>query len=261
MSHDDDTDATLPEQPESRDDQFADADGPGLELVPIYLRDMGATALLDKDEEQRLAAELLEARQGLARTLPELPASIREQVFEGPPARLKPGKLWKFDEIEACCDRLDAYLKEHAAARRTAKVQEVRRLKLALDRSRDAMILANLRLVTHIAKKYVNQGLPFMDLIQEGNIGLMKAVEKFEHQRGHKFSTYAYWWIKQAINRAIADKSRTIRIPVHVGEKLKKIQRIARELEDDLGRPPTNREIARKMRVSLKRVDELIGTR
>jgi len=127
-----------------------------------------------------------------------------------------------------------------------------------LDRAREEMIRANLRLVVFIAKRYVNQGLSLMDLIQEGNLGLMKAVEKFEYKRGYKFSTYAFWWIKQAMDRAIADKSRIIRIPVHMNEKYKKVSDAVRELTKTLGREPSPKEIARKMHMPIPKIKEIL---
>ncbi len=137
-------------------------------------------------------------------------------------------------------------------------VAQVREGERETDEAKQELIVANLRLVVSIAKKYTNRGLQFLDLIQEGNVGLMKAVDKFEYRRGYKFSTYATWWIRQAITRAIADQARTIRIPVHMIETINKLTRCQRQLVQELGREPTSEEIAERMEIPVSKVRKIM---
>ena len=157
-------------------------------------------------------------------------------------------------------DPVRMYLKEIGRVpllNAATEVQLAKRIEDGDPEAKRHLIEANLRLVVAIAKRYVGRGMLFLDLIQEGNLGLIKAVDKFDYRKGYKFSTYATWWIRQAITRAIADQARTIRIPVHMVETINKLIRVQRQLLQDLGREPTPEEIAKEMDVSVERVREI----
>ena len=158
-------------------------------------------------------------------------------------------------------DSVRIYLKEIGKISLLSAEREMllaERIALGDEKAKDELISANLRLVVSIAKHHVDKGMHFLDLIQEGNLGLMKAVEKFDYQKGYKFSTYATWWIRQSITRALADQARTIRIPVHMVETGHKVSRASKQLLQELGREPTNEEIAERLGMPVERVIESI---
>ena len=164
---------------------------------------------------------------------------------------------------EVSTDALQLFLKDIGKVDLLTAAQEVelaKRIERGDHSAKQEMVEANLRLVVSIAKKYRNQGLPFLDLIQEGTIGLVRAAEKFDYRKGFKFSTYATWWIRQAVARALADKGRTIRMPVHIVEKLNKIVRSERKLRGELGREPTIPEIAIDVEMAIEDVSQIRRT-
>ena len=194
--------------------------------VRMYLKEIGKVPLLSAEEEIDLAQKMEEG------------AVAKEKI-----AILKKRKEEAAEEEQA---ELDEEIKA------LTKTQD------AGDEAKKRLAEANLRLVVSIAKRYVGRGMLFLDLIQEGNLGLIKAVEKFDYRKGYKFSTYATWWIRQAITRAIADQARTIRIPVHMVETINKLIRVSRQLLQELGREPTPEEIAEEMNMPVERVREIL---
>ena len=192
-------------------------------------------------------------------------------MLTGDPVRMYLKEIGKVDLLTAA-EEVDLAMKIEAGLEATKQLEEAEEQGIELERrekrrlrrieqvgwdAKDDLIEANLRLVVSIAKRYVGRGMLFLDLIQEGNLGLIRAVEKFDYTKGFKFSTYATWWIRQAITRAIADQARTIRIPVHMVETINKLVRIQRQLLQELGREPTPEEIGEKMDITAERVREI----
>jgi RNA polymerase sigma factor (sigma-70 family) len=231
--------------------------GPELDGLSAYLQEAGRVPLLDPGRELELARQLRRSRQALRSLAREVPTRLGWETAAGLRSQPLPGREWPLDAADRFCEDLVSRClarRDASAARILVEVREHRR---GLDRARDQLILANLRLVVHIAKKYGNSGLGLLDLIQEGNHGLIKAVDKFDCNRGNRFSTYAYWWIKQSIERAIGNQARVVRLPVHVQEKARKIRRISESLQLRQGCEPTREEIAHEAGLSEKRIEQV----
>ncbi len=212
--------------------------------VKMYLKEIGRVNLIAPADEPEIARRIQVGVDAAAYT-----RNMFEQLYP----HLADDPAYKD------MDTIEDYLIDHVDSDELReKVEGLKEKRIDGEESKKVLISANLRLVVSIAKKYVGRGMLFLDLIQEGNMGLVKAVEKFDHTKGFKFSTYATWWIRQAITRAIADQARTIRIPVHMVETINKLTRIQRQLVQDLGKDPTAEEIAAKMEnITAEKVREI----
>src|SRR5678809_766556 len=195
------------------------------------------------------------------KTLREIRSSPLRQRAVAKKLGIRPDEIEEMSRVIQNAHKKIKRVEEEAKLTETvlrSTVHEIQDGERMAERAKAELVEANLRLVVSIAKKYTNRGLQFLDLIQEGNIGLMKAVDKFEYRRGYKFSTYATWWIRQAITRAIADQARTIRIPVHMIETINKLTRTSRSLVQELGREPNAEEIAKRMDMPVSKVRKIM---
>lgn len=244
-----------------------------IETIYAYLEEKGIDMLTITDDEDDLEVELEDEN------IEEIDISVPDTVSIEDPVRMYLKEIGKVPLLTAEeeknlakmmedgvtakeeIEKIEALMEEASEEEKViyeAKLKEFRRQEEAGERAKKKLAEANLRLVVSIAKRYVGRGMLFLDLIQEGNLGLIKAVEKFDYDKGFKFSTYATWWIRQAITRAIADQARTIRIPVHMVETINKLIRVSRQLLQELGREPAPEEIAEEMNMPVDRVREIL---
>jgi RNA polymerase primary sigma factor len=229
-----------------------------LEDLLIYLNEEGIQIVYDEEPKEEVKAEATEQEEEEVLDLSEIASDDTISLYLKEMARVP--LLTAEEEIRLA----KQYEQGRNARRRVVKVEspeERERLESTIERGEAArahLIKANTRLVVSIAKRYLGQGVPFLDLIQEGNLGLIKAVEKFDYRRGHRFSTYATWWIRQAITRALADQGRVIRLPVHLSDRIRKVYQTSQQLEQDWGRQPTPEEIASELGLPAQKVQWML---
>lgn len=237
-----------------------------------YLQEIGRTSLLSAEEEKEYGRKIKESKKILRGKASELVKLVEKepslfsfmQKMGLKEEDLKVGRK-KFKKIKKITNFIMEIPEKEIECLDVSKKREkflemqreIRETRLCYERYRDTMIKANLRLVVSFAKKYTGRGVPFLDLIQEGNIGLSRAVDKFDYKRGNRFSTYASWWIRQSLSRAISDQSRTIRVPIHITELIKKVNKVSQKLEQELSHTPTARDIAEKSCLPLDKIEKV----